>query len=146
MPDKEKPEEACGLQEKVSALESDIDNLRLTLAVLIRKIPHSNVCDICQKHSITFNVFLPHVKPSHRAILFEFCLELDYFLVSEPSGIFPIEFNLEKHPQSVCYGKLKDLWFLCFQDTHWVWCHQLIVDNCNLGNTTSAVKKGIERC
>ena len=32
MPDKEKPEEACGLQEKVSALESDVDNLRLTLA------------------------------------------------------------------------------------------------------------------
>ena len=146
MPDKEKPEEACGLQEKVSALESDVDNLRLTLAELIRKFSHCNVCDICQKHSITYNVFLPHVKPSLRATLFEFCLELDYFLVSEPSGIFPIEFNLDKHPQSVCYSKLKDLWFLCFRDTHWTWYYQLIMDNCNLGNTTSAVKKGIERC
>ena len=146
MPDKEKPEEACGLREKVSALESDIDNLRLTLAELIRKVPHCDVCNICQKQSITFNVFLPHVKPSLRAILFEFCLDLDYFLVSEPCGIYPIEFNLEKHPQSVCYSMLKDLWFLCFQDTHWAWYHQLIVDNCNLGNTTSAVKKGIERC
>ena len=146
MPDKEKPEEVFGLQEKVSALESDVDNLRLTLAELIRKFSHCNVCDICQKHSITYNVFLPHVKPSLRATLFEFCLELDYFLVSEPSGIFPIEFNLDKHPQSVCYSKLKDLWFLCFRDTHWTWYHQLIMDNCNLGNTTSAVKKGIERC
>ena len=146
MPDKEKPEEVFGLQEKVSALESDVDNLRLTLAELIRKFSHCNVCDICQKHSITYNVFLPHVKPSLRATLFEFCLELDYFLVSEPSGIFPIEFNLDKHPQSVCYSKLKDLWFLCFRDTHWTWYYQLIMDNCNLGNTTSAVKKGIERC
>ena len=146
MPDKEKPEEVFGLQEKVSALESDVDNLRLTLAELIRKFSHCNVCDICQKHSITYNVFLPHVKPSLRATLFEFCLELDYFLVSEPSGIYPIEFNLDKHPQSVCYSKLKDLWFLCFRDTHWTWYYQLIMDNCNLGNTTSAVKKGIERC
>ena len=95
MLDKEKPEEVCGLQERVSALESDVDNLRLTLAELTRKIPYCNVCGICQKHSIAFYVFLPHVKPSLYAILFEFCQDLDYYLVSKPCGIYPIEFNLE---------------------------------------------------
>ncbi len=36
MLDKEKPEEVCGLQERVSTMESDVDNLRLTLAELTR--------------------------------------------------------------------------------------------------------------
>ncbi len=146
MPDKEKPEEVGGLQERISALEPDVDNSRLMLEELIKNNPHCCFCGICQKGSASFNVLRSHVKPSLHATLFKFCLDLDYYLVSEPCGIYPIEFNLKKHPQSACYSRLKDLWFLCFQDTRWTWYHQLIVDNCNLGNTTSAVKKGLERC
>lgn len=123
MPDIE-PEEVDGLQEPVSPLKSGAVTHTLT-------------------KSISFDLFCHEVRPDRLEKLYHLCCLLDYYLVKEPSGIYALEFDLDKFEKRVCYEMLKEIKTTCLYDVKDKWYYCFLTKNCNLGNTEKSIKDGL---
>ena len=142
--DKDKTHEVGGLQETVSTLESASENIGLTLTEIERN-HHNEVNGVNQIQSRSFKVFYNEVKPTLYKELLTICLDLDSYLVANHNSNYQLEFNLEKYPTSIIYGKLKNLRQCCFSETLPNWYFKFIVDCSNL-DSVEAIRKGFARC
>ncbi len=99
-------------------------------------------CHLKHLESISFNLFAVEVKCSLYAKLLPLCLDLDYYLVRNPSGKYPLEFNLAKFPMKICYEKLYLIRVVCLNEAKESWFIDYVLTNCNLGTSVSKVKDG----
>lgn len=134
--DNEQPENVGGLQEMMCALESAKEILVLLCEKICRLLYRG-------KSSTSFRVFYPEVTPTLYGKLIPLCIDLDHYLVKQPSGQYDLEFNLEKHSKKICYQQLYEIKRVCLSDALDDWYRRFVVEKCNLGDTVSKVKEGL---